>query len=109
MNVIHLLCVSTSAHIFHMLINVSVFPRVNVDARRTLHQLQSNARRKYSTRCKFVVFVDQDLSQSHINDAQSTHKKIKNNNMSLDCEKRRKLVAKAQRVFNAKGECTALC
>ena len=41
MNVIHLLCASTSTHIFCMFKNVSVFPRVNVDARRTSDQRQS--------------------------------------------------------------------
>ena len=46
MNVIHLLCASTSAHIFCMLKNMNVFPRVNVDARRASDQRQSNARHK---------------------------------------------------------------
>ena len=46
MNVIHLLCASTFAHIFCMFKNVSVFPRVNLDARRTSDQRQSNARHK---------------------------------------------------------------
>ena len=46
MNVIHLLCASTSAHIFFMLKNVSVFPCVNMDARRTSDQRQANARHK---------------------------------------------------------------
>ena len=54
--------------------------------------------------CFRRVFVDRGLSQSDMNDAQSTHDKIKNNNLSIDCEKCRKLVANAQRVFNAKGE-----
>ena len=40
------LCASTDAHIFCMLKNVSVFPRVNVDARRTSDQRQSNVRHK---------------------------------------------------------------
>ena len=44
MNVIHLLCASTSAHIFCMFKNASVFPRVTVDARSTSDQRQSNAR-----------------------------------------------------------------
>ena len=69
------LCASTSAHIFCTLKNISVFTRVNVDARRTSDQRQSNVRDKWSTRSEFVVFVDRGLSQSHINDAQSTHKK----------------------------------
>ena len=38
------------------------------------------------------------------NDAQLTHKKIKNNNLSSDYDKRSKLVANAQSVFNANGE-----
>ena len=101
MNIIHLLCASTSAHIFCMFKNVSVFLRVNVDARRTSDQRQPNARHTLQTRC---VFFDRGLPQSHINDAKSTHKQIKNNNFSPDCEKRRKLLANAQRVFNAKGE-----
>ena len=44
MNVIQLSCAAapTSAHIFCMLKNVSVFSRVNVDARRTSDQRQSN-------------------------------------------------------------------
>ena len=42
MNVIHILCSSISAHIFCMLKNVSVFPRVNVDAIITSDQRQSN-------------------------------------------------------------------
>ena len=46
MNVIYLLCASTSAHIFCMLKNVNVFPCVNIDARRTSDQRQSNARHK---------------------------------------------------------------
>ena len=46
MNVIHLLCASTSAHIFCMFKNVRFFPRVNIDARRTSDQRQSNARHK---------------------------------------------------------------
>ena len=54
--------------------------------------------------CIRGVFVDRGLSQSDINDAQSTHGKIKNNNLSPDCEQRRKLLANAQRVFNAKCE-----
>ena len=41
-SVIHLLCASTSAHIFCMFKNVSFFPRVNVDARRTSDERQSN-------------------------------------------------------------------
>ena len=36
MNVIHLSCASTSAHIFCMFKNVSVFRRVNVDARKNV-------------------------------------------------------------------------
>ena len=44
MNVIQFLCASTSVHIFSMLKNVSVFPRANVDARRTSDQRQSNVR-----------------------------------------------------------------
>ena len=55
MNVIHLLCASTSVHIFCMLKNVSVLPRLNVDARRTSHQRQSNVRHKYTTCSKFVA------------------------------------------------------
>ena len=46
MNVIHLLCASTSAHSFYMFKNVSVVPRVNIDDRRTSDQRHSNARRK---------------------------------------------------------------
>ena len=46
MNVIHLLCASTSAHIFCVVKNVSVFPRVNVDVSRTSDQRQSNVRQK---------------------------------------------------------------
>ena len=46
MKVIHILCASTSAHIFCMLKNVSVFPHVNVDARRTSDKGESNARHK---------------------------------------------------------------
>ena len=46
MSVIYFLCASTSAHIFCMLKNVSVFRRVNVDARRTSDQRQSNVRHK---------------------------------------------------------------
>ena len=46
MNIIHLLCASTSAHIFYMVKKVSVFPRVNVDARRASDKRQSNARHK---------------------------------------------------------------
>ena len=46
MNVIHLLCASTSAHILCVVKNVSVFPRKNIDARRTSDQRQSNARNK---------------------------------------------------------------
>ena len=45
-NVTHLLCASTSAHIFCMFKIVRVFPRVNVDARRTSDQRQSNVRHK---------------------------------------------------------------
>ena len=45
-NVIYLSCASTSAPIFCMLKNVSMFPRVNVDARRTSDQRKSNARHK---------------------------------------------------------------
>ena len=78
MNVIHLLCVSTSAHIFCMFKNVSVFPRVNVDTRRTLDQRQSNVRHQYITRTQFVVFSLTEVgSKSHINNAQSAHKEIK--------------------------------
>ena len=43
MNVIHLLCASTSAHTVCMLKNVNVFPRVNVDARRTSNARHSRA------------------------------------------------------------------
>ena len=49
------------------------------------------------------VFVDRGVSQSDINDAQSAHGKIEHNNFSPSCEKRRKLVANAQRVVNAKS------
>ena len=56
MNVIHFLCASTAAHIFCMLKNVSVFPRVDVDARRTSDQRQSTVTHKKSTSSKFVVF-----------------------------------------------------
>ena len=84
MNVTHLLYASTFAQIFCMFKNVSVFPRVNVDAWRTSYQRQSNARHKWSTHSEFVVFP---LS---------------------DSEKRRKLAANAQRVLNVKGEWTAL-
>ena len=108
MNVINLLCVSASAHIFCMFKNVSVFPRVNVDARRTADQRRSNVgtsrAHALNSLCFCGVFVDRGLSQSDINDAQTTHDKIQNNNLSPDCEKRRKLVANAQRVFNTKGE-----
>ena len=38
MNVFHLLCASTSAHSFCMFKNVGVFPRVNIDIRRTSDQ-----------------------------------------------------------------------
>ena len=83
MNVIHLLCASTSAHIFCIFKNVNVFPRVNLDARRTSDQRQSNARHKY------IAHALNSLCK-------------KNNNLSPDYEKRSKLVA--QRVFNANGE-----
>ena len=54
---IHLLCTSTSAHNFCMFKNVSVFPCVNIDARRTSYQRQSNViRHKHNARSKFVVF-----------------------------------------------------
>ena len=56
MSVIHFLCASISAQIFCMLKNVSVSPSVNVDARKTSDQRQSNVRHKQSTRAKFVVF-----------------------------------------------------
>ena len=46
MNAIHFLCASTSAHIFCMIKNVSVFPRVHVAARGTSDQRQSNVRHK---------------------------------------------------------------
>ena len=65
MNVIHFLCASNSAHIFCMLKNVSVFPRVNVDARKTSDQRQSNARHKWSTRSKFAVFPLTEVCPSH--------------------------------------------
>ena len=65
MNVIHFLRASTSAHIFCMLKYVSVFPHVNVDARRTSDQRQSNVRHKYSTRSKVVVFPLSEVSPSH--------------------------------------------
>ena len=90
MNVIQLLYASTSAHIFSKLKNVSVFPRVNVDVRRTSDQRQlSNVRHS-------------DI-KSHIHGAQSTHEKNKNNNLSPDCERRSKLAANAQRVSNKRA------
>ena len=65
MNVIHFLCASASAHIFCMFKNVSVFPRVNVDSKRTSDRRQSHARHKYSTRSKFVVFSLTKICPSH--------------------------------------------
>ena len=44
MNVIYSICASTSAHMFCMIKNGMVFPRVNVDARRMSDQRQSNVR-----------------------------------------------------------------
>ena len=54
-NVIHLLCASTSAHIFCMFKNVSVFPRLNVYmyARRTSDQRQYNASRLVEIGAKY--------------------------------------------------------
>ena len=72
-----IVCVNLCAHFLHVQ-KCERFPSVNVTVRR-------------------------GLSLSHINDTQSTHTSIKNNNLSLDCEKRRKLIANAQRVFNANG------
>ena len=57
MKIIHLLCASTSSHIFCIFKNVSVFPRVEIYARRTSDQRQFNVSHKYSTRFNsFVVF-----------------------------------------------------
>ena len=82
MNVIHLLCASTFEHIFCMFKNVSVFPRVNVDTRRTSNHRQSNVigtsrAHTLNLLCFHGVFVNRGLSQSDINDAQSTHDKKK--------------------------------
>ena len=54
-NVIHLLCASTPAHIFCMFKNVSVFPRLNVYmyARRTSDQRQYNASRLVEIGAKY--------------------------------------------------------
>ena len=67
MNVIHLLCAS---HFLHVQ-NVSVFPCVNVDARRTSDQRQSNARHKWSTSSKFVVLRLTEVCPSHTYTAHS--------------------------------------
>ena len=105
LNVIHLLCSPTFAHIFCMFINVSVFPRVNGDDIRTPDQRQSimlGTSRAYALNSL-------RLFQLHIHDAQSMHESIRNNNWSPDREKRSGLVTNAQRVSNAKGEWTARC
>ena len=64
MNVIHLLCASTSAYTFCMFKNVNVFLRVNVDARKTLDQRQSNVRHKLE-HTKLVVFSLTEVCPSH--------------------------------------------
>ena len=81
-NVIHLLCASTSAHIFCMSENMGVFPRVNIDARRTSDQRQSNVRHKYTTRSTFVVFSLTEVCPSHTYTTQSQRmkKKLKKKN-----------------------------
>ena len=110
MNVIHLSCAPTSTHTFCMFKNVSVFSRVNVDARITLDQRQSNARHKYSTALISLCFLwPMYVSVTHKRRIVHTYKKIKNNNLSPDYEKRSKLVANAQRVFNANGEWKSFC
>ena len=78
-NVFHLLCASTSALSLFMSKNVSVFPRVNRDARRTSDQRQSNVRHTYSTRSKFVVFSLTEVCSNHTYMAHSPRMK-KNKN-----------------------------
>ena len=85
MNGIHSSCASTSAHIFFMF-KIWAFFHVwmsTPEERRTSASLTLGTSRAHAlNRC---VSVDRCLSQSHINDAQSKHKKIKNNNFSADC------------------------
>ena len=77
MYVIHLLCASTSALSFCMFKNVSVFPRVNRDARGTSDLRQSNVRHTYIKRSKLVVFSLTDVCSSHTYMAHSPRMKKK--------------------------------
>ena len=58
MNVTHLLCVSTSAHIFCMLKKLSVIPRVNVDLRRSAEIVKK--RRKLVTKAQHAFNANRE-------------------------------------------------